>query len=412
MIITATPEPQHSPPRVRLDFDSEGGEFPDLPVSRDGRPIRQQPATMGLTQTRTYDYEASFGAPVTYTATGSTATWWSVVHTETWSMLGGWSPITPPTFSGGRLTAGTLWRTVPTQGAFRITFADETAIGVGGRMGTIGAAVQRVSGTSGLSLTATDGRATTDTKLAGSPGQPVVLQFSADGRSVRLSQGSSSVVRPLGGYDTSTLVANAPLGGFAVETPPSPLRFSATTSATLDVPEAWLVHPSQPSLSMPIENLSDPHALDIGVEASTDAERQYAARQSVFQPNGRREAVVFPLGPRSAGAWTLVLGVDTTAERDKLLTLLDDQAPILLRSPASADWDLPDGWYAVGDLSVSRPIDIGSVQKRQITMPLTRVSEPPVMLAPSLTWGDLMLRGMTWGDLMQHTWLDLLVGEI
>src|SRR5690606_30120001 len=66
VIVSLTPEPLNVPPRVRIDIDSEGDEFLELTVLRDGRPIRQQPAVGGLTETFTYDYEAPFGRPVTY----------------------------------------------------------------------------------------------------------------------------------------------------------------------------------------------------------------------------------------------------------------------------------------------------------------------------------------------------------
>src|SRR5690606_37519419 len=242
-------------------------------------------------------------------------------------------------------------------------------------------------------------------------GNPVVLEFSNDRSTVTLSQGTSrisSATRPLG----YRLFARAPVGGFSVEVPGSVIDVSDVKATTLNVPAAYLIHPIAPTLSTPIETFTT--SGDIRVADATDQTRVHAARQAVYQPDGRREAVAYPLGPRSAGAWTLVLNTRTLDARNRVMQLLDDQAPLLLRSPADADWDLPDGWYEVGDVESSRPVNIAGHQWRQITLPLTRVAEPPVQLAPALTWGDLKLRGFTWGDLLNggFTWHDLLMGEV
>lgn len=420
MIITATPEPDHSPPRIRLDIDGEGDEFLELTVLRDGRPIRQQPAVMGLTETYAYDYEAPFGVPVTYSASGLTTSGaWVEVYAEDWADLTGWTVTGTPSITGGKFTAGALATASATRddvdfgaSAIRVRFADETALSEGlssARLGVGAVGVGRTSASGGTAPL----RLYSGASSAAIPvdaGEPVELLVAADRRTVTLSQGTSRTSLPLTVSLVPTLEVSASWGGsvgaFTIEVPPVPNSVAESTTVTLDVDAAYFIHPIQPSLSLPI----DVDGVIVG--QGTDSTRTYAARQSIFQPEGRREAVVFPLGVRGAGDWSMSILTRTVDDRNALLALLDDQAPVLLRSPALADWDLPDGWYAVGDVTVTRPVDISHVEWRQVTLPLTRVAEPPVQLAPSLTWGDLKLRGITWGDLLSKTWLELLMGEV
>lgn len=409
MIVSLTPEPLNVPPRVRIDVDGEGDEFLELVVLRDGRPIRQQPAVGGLTETFTYDYEAPFGRPVTYSVTGKTADWVEV-FSEDWSDLSEWYEIFLPAASGGWLTSGWVYRddVVPSSGAFRIVFEDETFLDPNG-IGYVG--VDAAWATLGGGGTQLRLLASSDLAAPVDAGNPVVLEFSNDRSTVTLSQGTSRIstaALPSG----PRLSARGPVGGFSVEVPGAVNDVSDVKATTLNVDAAYLIHPVTPTLSTPIETFTT--GGDIRVADTTDQTRTHAARQAVYQPDGRREAVAYPLGPRSAGAWTLVLNTHTLDARNRVMQLLDDQAPLLLRSPADAGWDLPDGWYAVGDVESSRPVNIAGHQWRQITLPLTRVAEPPVQLAPPLTWGDLKLRGFTWGDLLNggFTWHDILMGEI
>lgn len=411
MIVSLTPEPLNVPPRVRIDVDGEGDELLELTVLRDGRPIRQQPAVGGLTETFTYDYEAPFGRPVTYSVMGKTTSGWVEVFSEDWSDLSGWEELLDvPGVSGGWLTSGVVgrWDVVPSSGAFRIVFEDETFLDPDG-IGRV--VVGEMSATLGGGGTQLRLRASSEVTAPVDAGNPVVLEFSNDRSTVTLSQGTSRIstaALPVG----NLLYARAPVGGFSVEVPGAVIDVSEVKATTLNVPAAYLIHPIAPTLSTPIETFTT--GGDIRVADTTDQTRAHAARQAVYQPDGRREAVAYPLGPRSAGAWTLVLNTRTLDARNRVMQLLDDQAPLLLRSPADAGWDLPDGWYAVGDVESSRPVNIAGHQWRQITLPLTRVAEPPVQLAPSFTWGDLKLRGFTWGDLLNggYTWHDLLMGEV
>lgn len=428
MIITATPEPSHFPPRVRLDIDGQGADLLELTVMRDGRPIRQQPAVAGLTETFAYDYEAPFGVPVTYTATGTTAGGWATVRAENWSSLTDWSTVSgTPQVTDGRFRGASSGLGVPAArvsrglsdvagSAVRLTLAARDVLATGPTDGASGRASVTIGGV-GFEAR---GRGSTFGVLTGSDfspfaaaaSGPIQMTFAPHRATVTITHGSTTTERSVTPGPDALFVDvygfSSSVGGFLVEVAAG-VPTSATATTTLEAVAAWLIHPIRPSLSVPIEHFGSDG--EISVEASTDNQRTYAARQAIYQPNGRRESVMFPLGPRAAGSWTLVLNTHTLDARNDLLNLLDDQAPVLLRSPGAANWDLPDGWYAVGDVAPERPVDIGSHQWRKIALPLTRTAEPPVTLAPQLTWGDLKLRGVTWGDLLGKNWLMMLMGE-
>jgi len=261
--IVATPEvgTELSPPRIRLDFDAGGGHtFTSLTVSRDGRPLARSIPPVGVQQTFAYDYEAPYGRPVTYMATGETSD--------------------------------------------------------------------------------------------GPYSEAVTIQF--------------------------------------------------------DEPGVWLIHPTTPGLSLRIDS---PDKAGIFVLSGTRRDVTRPASRVVFSPPGRDRSVVYPMGPRALPDWTLELATPTLELRDSLVSLLSDNATLLLRVPfgyGDGSRDVPDGWYSVGDETENRP---GASDWRVSILPLTPTAEPPVRLAPVFTWGDLVL-SYTWGHLLPHTWLDVLAGEV
>lgn len=206
---------------------------------------------------------------------------------------------------------------------------------------------------------------------------------------------------PFGQLVTYTATGTyTPAGGGA------PVDFSASATATLDESNAWLIHPTYPSLSVPLGRDGDDGVL---VTNATATETTHTVPLAIFRPSGRRRAVVFPLGPRRDGEWSLVLFTHSFPARNAVMALLGDGAPLMLRSPAGRSWDLPDGWYSVGDVVPKR---VGPVA-REMSLPLTPVDSPPVNLAPATTWGDLVDAGLTWGDVLNDygTWYDVLTGE-
>lgn len=126
---------------------------------------------------------------------------------------------------------------------------------------------------------------------------------------------------------------------------------------------AWLTHPAVPAEPQPCRPTVAPVLTRAAVQAS-------------FAVIGRSNPVVVT-SKRLSPTGTLTLDTATFAERDQLLVLLADGAPLLLRAPA--DFGLGYGWWlALGDVTedpVRRP---QWSQGRAISMPFTLVDGPPV----------------------------------
>lgn len=160
--------------------------------------------------------------------------------------------------------------------------------------------------------------------------------------------------------------------------------------------------------------IDENHLSDTGVNVSLESAQATAHEQptSIFSPPGRTRSVTYPLGPRRVGLWTLVLQMAALEARNAVLAALADGAPLLLRSPDSFDWDLPDDWYAVGDVTQARIVRPLKQPYRTLTLPLTPVDSPPVALVPEFTFGDLLLAAPTFQDVLDRydTLLDVLTG--
>ena len=201
------------------------------------------------------------------------------------------------------------------------------------------------------------------------------------------------------------------IGETSVTPVTTPESYSATASTTLNETAAWLIHPSYPWVSVRIDTHGwSETSSNVSIESAQQTTHQQPA--SVFQPPGRRRAVVFPLGARRAGLWTLVLNAPTLDTRDDIMAALADGAPLLLRSP-DWDWDLPDDWYAVGDVTSTRIARPLQQPYRELTLPLTPVDSPPVALVPEWTYGDVLLAAPTYADVLTlyPTYLDVLTGS-
>lgn len=395
-------------PRVRIDLDAgEGFEFVSLQVVRNGSPIRSQPAITGLRETHCFDYEAPFGSPASYSAVGAVTSGWATVHAETWADLSDWTQFDSASVSGGQLATGTVKRsdiTFPTSGRLVL---DEPPSGSGAV--TFGPLTMYRTG----SMIALASWFTVQTILASSG--PVTVQWSESTATMTHDGVSVSVTFSQPNLDPYPLAVSAISPGFDIQIPDplAAVTYSESASTVLDEPRAWLIHPSQPSLSVCIDaGVGNWAGQGLGTMRTSAQDTTYAANRSVFQPDGRDQAVAYPLGPRLRGEYALELASFTLYARDSVLAIASDQTPLLMRSPTDWEWDIPDGWYSVGDISSARATKNRDDPRRRITLPMLRTPEPPVELAPPMTWGDLILRGITWRQLTSHTWLDVLMGEV
>lgn len=421
MSLTVTPEPDNVPPRVRIDMSvsTPGRVFADLTLYRDGRALRERPPAGGA-ESVSYDYEAPFGVSSTYRLTGTEAGQ-EVAFTETWSDLAAWSTEsgTPSVASGVLSGACRVSRTqgLPNAGAltgpsghFSPTNAPGTAVLTLGGPNGIVRTLSRQTTNGPITLTTTVGGQTADG--AGH------LSWSPQGTVMRRTDGSTvSMPPPI--FTTSTwtaeITALAFMANFELIDSSTLFPVDLSSAATLYVDEAWLIHPGQPTLSRSIDPGAGRWRDDgLNVDPTTSPEAAYAARRNEYEVIGRKRGIVVTSGPRAAGEWNLVLFAPRLEDRDAALELLDDQTSLLLRSPSGWPWDLTDGWYSVGDVTVSRTSPNLISPRRRVSLPLTPVDPPAVRVAATRTWGDLLLENAEWSTLTERydTWLDVLTGDL
>lgn len=407
MTFTATPQPANIPPRVRIDVNTDDVAkfFTGLVIKRDGKPIREQPFVGGSVAVA-FDYEPPFGISATYTAEGAVTGYTSILA-NTWANLTGWATSSgSPAVGSSRLISGAVSRTTPIAffSAGKIVLAEPPTGTARFRFGSIwldGNILKYEGGETPVNL---------------GTGQ---ISLVWDTNQVTLTSTAGTWVRSnVGEGATSPLYMEAGTGwipAFTIYQAVAPTSFTGTLSVTLGVAAAWLIHPSQPSLSRPIDD--GPSFTDSSltyVDASTASSRSSKAQATVHQPIGRRRAVVITPGPRQADEWNLVLATPTTQQRNDIRALVDDQTPLLLRAPVSFDWDLPDDWYSIGDVQMARSDSPFVDRLTTITLPLTPVDEPIVRQGALWTYGTDLLAHPTYADSLVAlpTYLDRLAGAV
>jgi hypothetical protein len=157
----------------------------------------------------------------------------------------------------------------------------------------------------------------------------------------------------------------------------------------------WLLHPSDPDLSVVVEprpGRGDLHLGPIG-EPSFDSRAQFfdiVGGDTVALGDGRRQG--------QAGQFSVVCSTDAALNR--VLDLLADDLPILVSTPYSRN-DL--GWMWVQPTGVTVTNPAGRVNRvRTVTIPFRKVAQPDVDLLSSWTCADLAATGWTCAQAATH----------
>jgi hypothetical protein len=154
--------------------------------------------------------------------------------------------------------------------------------------------------------------------------------------------------------------------------------------------ESWLVHRSDPDLSVVVEKLVGPAA-----------PYKYPSRATRFQVLNRRLPVYRTDYPRGGESGQLLVKCESEASRAALKALLADDGVLLLNTPYTDD-DLGWKWIKPLDLDISNPGGSFNFPFRYATIPYEEASQPD---ADSTLW--------TWADMTAHavaaypTWADL-----
>jgi hypothetical protein len=111
--------------------------------------------------------------------------------------------------------------------------------------------------------------------------------------------------------------------------------------ATLDANSWWLKHPTD-------------WTLDSSVFVRSQASSIRAARQGIFTPLGRRDAVVVS-DVRIAASGEITLRTMDDAELEQIEDLVGTEVPLLIQAPPDNAW--PDRWVTLGDMTYERVVD-------------------------------------------------------
>lgn len=443
---TVTAEPAHIPPRVRIDLDTEDPlkRFSKIAVRRGGQLIRSQP-TADAQVAVVYDYDAPFGVVSHYTVEATIAAV-ATTLSESWASLSGWTTTagTPGVTSSRFRTTDTNRATVeraislPSAGRLEVlpgasNFYDDGTVDSGAHGGMVILGAGSPDGVGGITPVdgsfairrnpRTDPAWILDTndvleaaRLAVVPGEGVSVAWDDQGRLTFATSAKTLIhvarFAPLTAKVGVSTTPGTQIGAFKVENYTAPTTFTASQSVELDVAEVWLIHPIYPALSCSVDDGTGARLDAINVDIGTAQSTSFGQNAETFEPIGRPRKVVVSSGDRSDGEWELVLLTQRLADRDRIRNLVTDQSPLLLRVPPDIDIDLPDGWYSVGEVTVTRGVSALQRGWRRTSLPLTPVDEPVLAQGAQWSWASVLANYDTWADVLDEypTWLDLVVG--
>lgn len=157
---------------------------------------------------------------------------------------------------------------------------------------------------------------------------------------------------------------------YTITSPTYPSQSLTSNTVTLTSAGAtWLTHPTMQGLSTKVvveRNPAKSRALEI----------------AYYKVIGRRRPVPVTAGMRSAPTYTLDVFTETSAQRDNMLQLIDDGAPLLLRTPAGYGFDAQT-WLSVANVD-EMPVS-GSVLEWARRWPLPCVEVDPPSLLGAVT---------------------------
>lgn len=410
-----------------------------------------QPAAGFDTQV-VYDYLAPYGVPVSYEfitdylnpAIGS------AVWDETWANLSAWTndsggaPDSTWAVSAGKLvwTAADginqweITRTI-TPGSYHVTVASMVVASAGG--GTTTASLQFTSATplaqfdprnilqlsvnSGGTITVTaayqNGGASVTTVTSISAASPISIDFLGTSISISGTGGTwtsqaytTTDIKSAHIYaQSSTVGSTFTVGEIKVSNYTTTLiHLDATsTPATLSPSKAWLIHPGQPSLSVPISSTDRSAVAVQNLGTITQA-----SASTLHQILGQSLPIETHSGPRYGNTQQIALKARTAAHEAALNGILADSTPLLFRFPAAFDAGFDEGFYSFGQVQRSRIAQRYGAELRQFVADITKVQQPTLTVQNTgWSWAALAAAFPTWQAVAAAyaTWADVLTNN-
>lgn len=200
------------------------------------------------------------------------------------------------------------------------------------------------------------------------------------GASKKIIVGAATVADfevPLGEAVTYEAVTYDALG--EESTPSAPVVITVASGTP------WLTDPLNPDAALPVT--FDYHA----------PSRSMPVEQEAMYPLGSARAVVVS-GRRALGTYGLSLAACTLADLQALRSLLLGLTVAMIRVP-DPTWDVPQDYYALGEVAESRVSQLLRVGGRVFSFPATLTRRPdPSIEAPLWTYADSTATGRTYAQ--------------
>lgn len=351
---------------------------------------RTQPA-VGFDSRLVFDYECPYDASVTYrfdvTYTDPSAL--TTVWDETWANLSNWTGATANySVSAGVASAGdssttayTISRTISTPGLYQIAVGKMSGpyqvtpkSGLFLMSGSF--VVAQIAPTGAGNLMVVHGTTTYSTGISDSVpftidmlGDTIVLTGSSSGSYSWASTQSISSIQLTAASPGVTSFGEIKVSAYGAAT----LASSTSTTVGLSPLNSWMIHPSNPGLSIPISSADRTTATirNLGDITNPSASTEHTIL-------GQSEPITTTSGPRYSNRLQTIVGVRSRIQEQALNAILADGTPLLFRFPAIFDAGFDEGFYSVGDVTRARFAQRPGDPLRNFTLPLTQVQSPIV----------------------------------
>lgn len=427
MTITVVPNPSNTPPRNEITVAVPAGQIMTNPalyriVGGVATLTPTQPSG-GLDTRIVYDYESPYDQPVVYQFATNyfDPAGISTVWDETWANLSAWSGSTSSWGVFGGTAQATVTGGAPaisralSGGKYRVTcaalsisgFSVSAAANSGIFLMSGSTVMLQIAPKSGGGLQLIRNGAVTSTSVSSSA--PFTIDLS--GTTIVISGTGGSTSLPVNATITSIQLAAAgpattTVGRLTVSAYGTVNSLTNTAAAaTLSPAAPWLIHPSNPGLSMPVSSKNRSTAM-----IRTLGEVSNASQVTEHQILGQQLPITTTSGPRMGNKLQVVVGVRTAAQEQALMGLLADGTPILFRAPAGYPIGLEEGYYSIGDITRGRLSQRLGDTMRDFTLPLTQVQRPAVTVQNAgWSWAALAAQFSTWQAVAAafNTWADV-----
>lgn len=449
--VTVVANPSFTPPRMEVTCTVVPGDVMKTAVLNRivngvSTATLVQPAAGFDTQV-VYDYLAPYGVPVSYEfITDYLNPVGTTLWDETWANLSAWTSnggVVDSSWavSGGKLVwtqnsfgSHNLQRTI-TPGSYHITIASMVIVNAGGSSTTATVsftpATQLPFGTRAiLQLSVNSGGTLTITAAYpnGGPSVTTVTSISAASAIAIDFLGTSISVTGTGGSWTSQAYTTTDIQNISFDVnsgtgstftvgeikvsnyPPAPIHLDVTSApVTLSPSKAWLIHPGQPSLSVPISS-TDRSAIAVQNLATITQ----ASASTLHQILGQSLPIETHSGPRYGNTQQIALKARTAAHEAALNGILADSTPLLFRFPAAFDAGFDEGFYSFGPVQRSRIAQRYGAELRQFVADITKVQQPTLTVQNTgWSWAALAAAFPTWQAVAAayNTWADVLTNN-